>query len=369
MSAVERQAFLEEVNSIDDKDILRRMLIEKEQEKETIVTNLDIAARLGLVVSEKNEELQLKLNLATQGEAQAYMKLNALEEENRLLYSKASRSNELAAQLSVSEEQIKVLKEHKIFLQKELDIARRELKKFRKELDNLSGQMNDMTDDMLESRNKVNTYAKKLADVEQHLADTQEMNVNLSIQLEKALSSQKISSATTTQIVKMIQADLGRVVLENEHLRASINELETRQFQCEGKLSEMMVSAQEYAHLLEEAQDTIHSLSENRLESDIENLEISPGRSRNNAAKTKTKESLPPMKGTPFSTEVEQSLEKTIEERLKSQMSPRINIGPPVDTKKGLKYLLPEIKECGKGKGSERRQFKGYVVHAYNIRQ
>ena len=38
------------------------------------------------------------------------------------------------------------------------------------------------------------------------------MNVNLSIQLEKALSSQKISSATTTQIVKMIQADLGRVI-------------------------------------------------------------------------------------------------------------------------------------------------------------
>jgi hypothetical protein len=48
-------------------------------------------------------------------------------------------------------------------------------------------------------------------DVEQHLADTQEMNVNLSIQLEKSLSSQKVSSATTTQIVKMIQADLGRV--------------------------------------------------------------------------------------------------------------------------------------------------------------
>jgi hypothetical protein len=54
---------------------------------------------------------------------------------------------------------------------------------------------------------------------------------------------------------------------------------------CEGKLSEMMVSAQEYAHLLEEAQDTIHSLSETRLESDIENLEISPGRSRGHTDK------------------------------------------------------------------------------------
>jgi hypothetical protein len=74
------------------------------------------------------------------------------------------------------------------------------------------------------------------------------------------------------------------------------------------------------------------------------------------------------MKGTPFSTEVEQSLEKTIEERLKSQMSPRINIGPAVDTKKGLKYLVPEVKDCGKGKNSDRRPFRGYVLHSYNIR-
>jgi hypothetical protein len=73
--------------------------------------------------------------------------------------------------------------------------------------------------------------------------------------------------------------------LENEHLRASIHELESRQAQCEGKLSEMMVSAQEYAHLLEEAQDTIHSLSEPRLESAVENIEISPGRSRSNTSK------------------------------------------------------------------------------------
>lgn len=69
-------------------------------------------------------------------------------------------------------------------------------------------------------------------------------------------------------------------------MRASISELENRQVKCEGKLSEMIVSAQEYAHLLEEAQDTIHSLSETRLESDIENLEISPGRSRGHVDKS-----------------------------------------------------------------------------------
>ncbi|KAG9298787.1 hypothetical protein G9A89_012855 [Geosiphon pyriformis] len=377
LPAVERQTFLDEVNAIEDTELLRRMLIQKEQEKDDIVNNLDIAARLGLVISEKNEELQMKLNLVTQAEAQAYFKLSALEEENRILYSKASRSNELATQLMASEEQVKTLREHKAYLQKELEGARRELKRFRKELDSLSGQMNDMAEDMMDSRSKVNHYSKKLFEVEQHLADTRETNVNLSLQLERSLSSQKISTATTTQIVKMIQADLGRVVLENEHLRASINELESRQVQCEGKLGEMMVSAQEYAHLLEEAQDTIHSLSETRLESDIENLQISPGRSRSNTVKNITKEAAP-MKGTPFSAEVEQHLEKTIEERLKLQMSPRMNANSsvPVDMKKaaaGLKYLLSarevEGKDGGKGKSPERRPFGGgYVLHSYNVR-
>lgn len=138
------------------------MLIQKEQEKDHIVSNLDKAARVGLAISEENEELRMKLDFVTQAEEQAYMKLSVLEEENRKLFSKASRSNELASQLAASEEQNKVLREHKAFLQKELETARRELKRFRKELDNLTGQMNDMTEDMWESRNKVSTYAKKL---------------------------------------------------------------------------------------------------------------------------------------------------------------------------------------------------------------
>src|ERR1044072_8325156 len=138
------------------------MLIQKEKEKDDMANNLDIAARLGLAISEKNEELQMKLTIATQAEVQANARLSALEEENRKLFSKASRSNELSSQLAASEEQVKVLREHKAFLQKELDIARRELKRFRKELDNFNEQMNTMTEEMWESRNKVNTYSKKL---------------------------------------------------------------------------------------------------------------------------------------------------------------------------------------------------------------
>jgi chromosome segregation ATPase len=91
-----------------------------------------------------------------------FHQLSALEEENRFLHTKASRNNELASQLAASEEQVKQLREHKAYLQKELETARRELKRFRKELDGLSGQMNDMAEDMLESRSKVMIYAKKL---------------------------------------------------------------------------------------------------------------------------------------------------------------------------------------------------------------
>lgn len=79
-----------------------------------------------------------------------------------MLFTKAARTNELASQLAASEELVKTLRENKAHLQKELETARKELKRFRKELDGLSGQMNDMAEDMFESRNKVNTYAKKL---------------------------------------------------------------------------------------------------------------------------------------------------------------------------------------------------------------
>jgi hypothetical protein len=85
------------------------------------------------------------------------------------------------------------------------------------------------------------------------------------------------------------------------------------------------------------------------------------------------------LKGTPFSTEVEQHLEKTIEERLISQMNPNRHCSQghntSVDMKKaaaGLKYLLSarevEGKDTGKGKSPERRPFGGYVLHSYNVR-
>lgn len=50
-------------------------------------------------------------------------------------------------------------------------------------------------------------------------------------------------------------------------MRLTLEELETRQMQCEGKVVEMMTNTREYAQLLEEAQETIHTM---RIESDME---------------------------------------------------------------------------------------------------
>lgn len=55
---------------------------------------------------------------------------------------------------------------------------------------------------------------------------------------------------------------------ENDQLRARIADLENQQIESEEKLAMMVAQAKEYASLLEQAQDTIHSLSEPRLSDD-----------------------------------------------------------------------------------------------------
>lgn len=53
---------------------------------------------------------------------------------------------------------------------------------------------------------------------------------------------------------------------ENDQLRARIAELEHQQIECEEKLADMVAQAKEYATRLQQAQDTIHNLSEPRLQ-------------------------------------------------------------------------------------------------------
>lgn len=57
-------------------------------------------------------------------------------------------------------------------------------------------------------------------------------------------------------------------MIENDQLRARIADLENQQIESENRLAAMVAQAKKYAALLEQAQDTIHSLSEPRLSDD-----------------------------------------------------------------------------------------------------
>ncbi|KAF9586039.1 hypothetical protein BGW38_010241 [Lunasporangiospora selenospora] len=246
-----------EVEKIHDMDLLKRLLIEKEQERQDLASNLDLAARLGLGLQQQLHQVEMESN----------EKMQHLQEQNQALQKKVNLAQDLSTQLRGSEHEVYNLTGHNQFLQKELDTCHVELKAFRKELDELTEQMTEMGVEMIAAKNKVNSYARRLGEVEQELARTRELNVNLQIQLENALQKQKQTHTNTAQAVKLIRSDLGKVVEESGTMRMSLEELESRQVKCEDKVVEMMTNTREYAQLLEEAQDTIHSL---RLESDLE---------------------------------------------------------------------------------------------------
>lgn len=46
---------------MDDIDTLRQIIIRKERERQSIANDLDVAARIGLVISETNEAIQIKV--------------------------------------------------------------------------------------------------------------------------------------------------------------------------------------------------------------------------------------------------------------------------------------------------------------------
>jgi hypothetical protein len=47
-------------------ETLRLLLIDKERERQSLANDLDVAARLGLVISETNEALHIKVKKVTQ---------------------------------------------------------------------------------------------------------------------------------------------------------------------------------------------------------------------------------------------------------------------------------------------------------------
>ncbi|KAF9100310.1 hypothetical protein BGX29_006718 [Mortierella sp. GBA35] len=221
---------------------------------------LNMAGRFGL-------DLQQSLEQAQRAEQQSYAQIQALQDENLLLQSRAHHSRELASHLTGSQDEVMNLTNEKDTLQRELDGCRRELKMFRKELDGLVEQMTEMGTEVLDAKAKVSHYSRRLNEVEQELGATQELNVNLQEQLHVAVEKQKQAQSSTAQAVKNMQSELGKVISDKGTILSTLEELENRQDKCEGRVVEMMTNTQEYAQLLEEAQTTIQTL---RIESEME---------------------------------------------------------------------------------------------------
>lgn len=57
----DKPAFIKEVYAVDDIETLRQIIIRKERERQSIANDLEVAARIGLVISETNEAIQLKV--------------------------------------------------------------------------------------------------------------------------------------------------------------------------------------------------------------------------------------------------------------------------------------------------------------------
>ncbi|CAO0793456.1 unnamed protein product [Mucor circinelloides] len=343
----DKPAFIKEVYAVDDIETLRQIIIRKERERQSIANDLEVAARIGLVISETNEAIQLKLeHLERENKMfQDELRLRANNTKKDINSANAAHDG-----LLLSEE------EEKMYLTQELDQARRELTKFRREMDGLSAQLNDMASEMVDSRSKVSVYAKRLAEVEQKLAATRDVNTNLQALLDKALTSQKQSSSNTSHLVKNIQMDLSRVVSENEQLRARIAELENQQIECEEKLAAMVIQAQEYAARLEQAQDTIHSLSEPKLldEDDFPSMSQHNGFNSFSVSSQDGTKETEITKGPVFSAEFRQEMQKEIERNLnlRNEIRHRIitadsNNADKKKSQEGLKYLVSERENAG----------------------
>lgn len=57
----DRPSFVREIYAISDIDTLREIIIRKERERQSISNDLEVAARIGLVISETNEAIQIKV--------------------------------------------------------------------------------------------------------------------------------------------------------------------------------------------------------------------------------------------------------------------------------------------------------------------
>ena len=104
-----------------------------------------------------------------------------------------------------------------------------------------------------------------IAEIEQDLTATEEVNVNLQVLLERAVKTQKESDVFATQAIRNMYSDLASVVYENNQLQGRLATIESHQKEQKGSVHDIVKRMFEYTQMLEQAQGTIHMLQEPRL--------------------------------------------------------------------------------------------------------
>ncbi|GAB5592679.1 hypothetical protein Unana1_07579 [Umbelopsis nana] len=145
---------------------------------------------------------------------------------------------------------------------RDLERTRHDIGKVREDMDKLTKKLQDMAADITSTKTRVSTYIQNIGSMEQTLVSTQEVNVNLQILLERAVLSQKKLDTDTMQRVRQFQGDVSKILNENVEMQSRIQSMETNQYSYDGRVADLNNQVREYASLLEQARDTIHSLAD-----------------------------------------------------------------------------------------------------------
>ncbi|KAI8979401.1 hypothetical protein BDF20DRAFT_502919 [Mycotypha africana] len=148
---------------------------------------------------------------------------------------------------------------------KEIEQIREGISQFKGDMSILERQMISMELDLKHSKNRV-------LKVEEGLTVTQEVSVNLQILLEKSLQKQKKADKYATRTMQRIFSNLSTVVHETNRLKGKMIAIANHQKKRQGSADIIADRIREYMEMLEQAQETIHSLKHKRQRSSTATL-------------------------------------------------------------------------------------------------
>ncbi|RKP12634.1 hypothetical protein BJ684DRAFT_20839 [Piptocephalis cylindrospora] len=152
-------------------------------------------------------------------------------------------------------------------LRRELEAFREEFQTFRKELSTVNGRIDDLSRDITDQRKRGNADSRRLGDMEGDLAEAAGAVDHLKTQFLLVKDGQRAHVSDTKGAVKEAVIGMRKSTQIIEVLRGEVGHLSQRQLYAEERISALI---EEYTALLQNAQNTIFTLNESRLEAELE---------------------------------------------------------------------------------------------------